>query len=94
MAKLTEEEIATGLAGLPGWSADNGALVKTYTFPLFPAGIAFVDRVAVAAEEMGHHPDITISYTRITMRLSTHDEGGVTEKDILLAARIEAAARG
>lgn len=94
MAKLTVEEIATGLASLPGWSADDGALVKTYIFPSFPAGIAFVDRVAVAAEEMGHHPDITISYTCITMRLSTHDEGGVTEKDIALAARIEATARG
>ena len=93
MAKLTAEQIAAGLAGLPEWSSDNGALVKTFMFPTFPAGIAFVDRVAVAAEEMGHHPDITISYTRITMRLSTHDEGGVTEKDLTLANRIEAAAR-
>ncbi len=91
MAKLTAEQITAGLAGLPGWSAEDGALVKTFTFPTFPAGVAFVDRVAVAAEEMGHHPDITISYTRITMRLSTHDEGGVTEKDLALARRIEAA---
>jgi 4a-hydroxytetrahydrobiopterin dehydratase len=94
MAKLTAEQIAAVLTGLPGWSEDDGALVKTFTFQTFPAGIAFVDRVAVAAEEMGHHPDITISYTRITMRLSTHDEGGVTEKDLALAKRIEAAAQG
>ncbi|HEU0026208.1 MAG TPA: 4a-hydroxytetrahydrobiopterin dehydratase [Ktedonobacterales bacterium] len=94
MAKLTAEQIAQDLAGLSGWSSDDGALVKTFTFPTFPAGIAFVDRVAVAAEEMGHHPDISISYTRITMRLSTHDEGGVTEKDLALAKRIEAAAQG
>jgi len=94
MAKLTAEQIAQGLAELPGWSSSDGALMKTFTFPTFLAGIAFVDRVAVAAEEMGHHPDITISYTRITMRLSTHDEGGVTEKDLALAKRIEAAAQG
>ena len=67
---------------------------KMFIFPTFPAGIAFVDRVAVVAEAMGHHPDITISYTRVTMRLSTHDEGGVTEKDIALAGGIEAAAQG
>ncbi len=94
MAKLTAEQITAGLASLPGWSAQGDALVKTFTFPTFPAGVAFVDRVAVAAEEMGHHPDITISYTRISMRLSTHDEGGVTEKDLALAKRIEAAAQG
>jgi 4a-hydroxytetrahydrobiopterin dehydratase len=94
MAKLTAEQIAASLVGLPGWSAESDALVKTFTFPTFPEGIAFVDQVALAAEEMGHHPDISISYTRITMRLSTHDEGGVTEKDIALAGRIEAAQRG
>jgi 4a-hydroxytetrahydrobiopterin dehydratase len=94
MAKLTAEQISTSLAGLPDWSQDGDALVKTFTFPTFPAGIAFVDTVAVAAEQMGHHPDIAISYTRITMRLSTHDEGGVTAKDTALAARIEAAAHG
>ncbi len=94
MAKLTAEQISESLAGLPGWSAEDGALVKTFAFPTFLAGIAFVDRVAVAAEEMGHHPDITISYTHVTMRLSTHDEGGVTEKDIALAGRIETASRG
>jgi 4a-hydroxytetrahydrobiopterin dehydratase len=93
MAKLTSEQLSTSLAGLPGWSRDGDALVKTFTFPTFPAGIAFVDRVAVAAEAMGHHPDIAIGYARVTMRLSTHDEGGVTEKDITLAGRIEAAAQ-
>ena len=94
MAKLTAEQIAMGLAGLPGWSEENGELVKTFTFSTFPEGIAFVDRVAEAAEEMGHHPDITISYNRITMRLSTHSEGGVTANDLALASRIEVAARG
>jgi 4a-hydroxytetrahydrobiopterin dehydratase len=92
MAKLSDDEITSGLLGLSGWSRDGDMLVKTFTFPTFPAGIAFVDRVAVAAEEMGHHPDITINYNRISMRLSTHDEGGVTAKDLALAGKIEAAA--
>ena len=92
MAKLSDGEIASGLQGLPGWSREGDMLVKTFTFPTFPAGIAFVDRVAVIAEEIGHHPDITINYSRITMRLSTHDEGGVTAKDLALAGKIEAAA--
>jgi 4a-hydroxytetrahydrobiopterin dehydratase len=91
MAKLTSEQIEAGLAKHSGWSSDGSALAKTFTFPTFPAGIAFVDRVALAAEEMGHHPDITINYTRIAMRLSTHDEGGVTAKDFALAEKIEAA---
>lgn len=94
MAKLTAEQIQASLAALPGWSLDGGELVKTFTFPTFPAAIAFVDRVAVAAEAAAHHPDIAIAYTRVTMRLSTHDEDGVTEKDTALAGRIEAAALG
>lgn len=92
MAKLTSEEITSGLAALPGWARDGETLVKTYTFPTFPAAIAFVDRVALQAEALGHHPDIAIAYTRVTMRLSTHDEGGVTAKDLSLASKIEAVA--
>ncbi len=90
MAKLTDDEITTALAALPLWARAGDTLKKTYTFPTFPDGIRFVDRVALAAEQLGHHPDITINYTRVTMTLSTHDEGGVTEKDITLAHRIEA----
>ncbi len=92
MAKLTDAAITMALVGLPGWSREGDTLTKVYTFQTFPAGVSFVDRVAVAAEEAGHHPDITINYTRITMSLSTHDEGGVTEKDVALAQRIEALA--
>ncbi len=89
MAKLTDEEITTALASLPGWSRNGETLTKIYTFATFPQGIGFVDRVALVAEELGHHPDITINYNRITMALSTHDAGGVTEKDVALAHRIE-----
>jgi 4a-hydroxytetrahydrobiopterin dehydratase len=92
MARLADEEIAAALARLPGWSRAGDTLTKTFTFKAFPEGISFVDRVALVAEEMGHHPDITINYTRVTLALATHDEGGVTEKDSALAERIEALA--
>lgn len=92
MAKLSNEQLTAALAGLPGWSRAGDSLTKTFTFKTFPEGIGFVDRVALVAEEMAHHPDITIKYTRVTMTLSTHDEGGVTEKDVALAERIETTA--
>ncbi|HEY7984688.1 MAG TPA: 4a-hydroxytetrahydrobiopterin dehydratase [Ktedonobacterales bacterium] len=88
MAPMSESEIQAALASLPGWAAAGGALTRRFTFATFPAGIAFVDRVARVAEEMGHHPDITINYTAVTLRLSTHDAGGVTAKDVDLARRL------
>lgn len=95
MARLSAEQITAALGRLTGWSRVGDTLTKTFSFKTFPDGIRFVDRVALVAEELGHHPDITINYNRITMTLSTHDEGGVTEKDVTLAERIEAeSARG
>ena len=91
MAKLSDEQMAAALGRLSGWSRAGDTLTKTFSFKTFPDGIRFVDRVALVAEELGHHPDITINYSRITMTLSTHDEGGVTQKDVALAERIEAA---
>ncbi len=90
MPRLTEDEMRTALAQLPGWAFDGAALSKRFTFPTFPAAIAFVNRVARVAEQMGHHPDITINYAAVTLQLSTHDAGGVTEKDVDLAARLDA----
>jgi 4a-hydroxytetrahydrobiopterin dehydratase len=92
MTKLSSEQVAAALAGLPGWARTGDSLTKTFTFRTFPEGIGFVDRVALVAEELAHHPDITINYNRVTMALSTHDEGGVTEKDVALAERIETTA--
>jgi 4a-hydroxytetrahydrobiopterin dehydratase len=92
MARLTEHEIQAALAALPGWAGKGGALSRRFTFSTFPAAIAFVDRVAAVAEEVGHHPDIGISYTVVTLRLSTHDAGGVTAKDVDLAHRLDALA--
>lgn len=89
MAKLNDSEIATGLAALNGWSRSGDAIVKRYTFKAFQDGIRFVDRVAVAADAADHHPDIDIRWTTVTMSLSTHSAGGITKKDLALAATID-----
>lgn len=87
--KLSDLEIQRALGRLPGWSRRGDTLVKTYTFQRFADGIAFVNRVAKAADAMEHHPDIDIRYTKITCTLSTHDAGGVTDSDLKLADQIE-----
>lgn len=89
MTKLSQDAIQAALTQMSGWSVADGALRKTYRFSTFPDGIAFVNRVADLAEDVGHHPDIDIRYSTIIVSLSTHDEGGITEKDIALARRIE-----
>lgn len=90
--KLSDLEIQRALGTLPGWSRRGDTLAKTFTFDRFADGIAFVDRVAKAADEMDHHPDIDIRYTKITTVLSTHDAGGITQSDLDLALKIEASA--
>jgi 4a-hydroxytetrahydrobiopterin dehydratase len=94
MAKLTDAEVAAGLAKLPGWAREGDAIVKRYKFPKFSEGIRFVDRVAVAADAADHHPDIDIRYTTVTMSLSTHSQGGITAKDVKMAGEIERLAKG
>ena len=86
---LSDIEIQRAIGKLPGWSRRAGVITKTFTMPTFPDGIAFVDRIAEAAETAMHHPDIDIRYTKITIALSTHDSGGLTQKDIDLAGLIE-----
>lgn len=90
---LSDLEIQRALGGLPGWSRRGDAITKTFAFEKFLDGIGFVDRVATLAEELDHHPDIDIRYTKVTMTLSTHDAGGITRSDLTLADRIESAAR-
>ena len=87
--KLTDSEVQAALKSLPGWSVESGAIVKTFKFGKFADGIAFVQRVAVAADKMDHHPDIDIRYTRIRIALSTHDAGGITGMDTKLARQID-----
>jgi 4a-hydroxytetrahydrobiopterin dehydratase len=87
--KLSDLEIQRALGGLAGWARRGEALVKTYTLERFADGISFVDRIAVAADAMKHHPDIDIRYTKVTISLSTHDAGGITKADLELAEKIE-----
>ena len=87
--KLSDLEIQRALGELTGWSRRGDALTKTFTFAKFADGIAFVDRIAVAADAANHHPDIDIRYTKIAISLSTHDAGGITEADLKLAKEIE-----
>jgi 4a-hydroxytetrahydrobiopterin dehydratase len=88
-ARLSDLEIQRALGGLPGWARRGDALTKTFTWPTFAEGIAFVGRVAKAADSVNHHPDIDIRYTKVTCALSTHDAGGITDADLTLAATIE-----
>lgn len=69
------------------WIEANGALERTFELPSFREAIAFVGRVADLAEEANHHPDIAISYRKVTLRWTTHSEGGITERDRDMAAR-------
>ncbi|KPK82205.1 MAG: hypothetical protein AMS25_03260 [Gemmatimonas sp. SM23_52] len=85
MALLSDTEIQDGLARLRGWRREGNAIVKRYQFPNFVEAIGFVRRVADRAEAARHHPDITIDYNKVTLVLSTHSEGGITEKDISAA---------
>jgi 4a-hydroxytetrahydrobiopterin dehydratase len=91
--KLSDLEIQRALGGLNGWSRRGDALMKTFTFMRFADGIAFVDRIAIAADRMNHHPDIDIRYTKVAISLSTHDAGGITDNDIKLAQEIDSLSR-
>jgi 4a-hydroxytetrahydrobiopterin dehydratase len=89
MAALGNDAIQQGLTRLQGWSYQEKELHNRYTFKSFMPGIEFVNKIAQAAENAGHHPDITINYNVVGISLSTHSEGGVTQKDFELAATID-----
>jgi 4a-hydroxytetrahydrobiopterin dehydratase len=87
--KLSDLEVQRALGGLPGWARRGDVLTKTFSFDRFADGIRFIDRLARAADDMNHHPDIDVRYTKITIMLSTHDAGGITQADLRLAEKIE-----
>ena len=91
MALLDDQEIRERLDALRGWTREGDTIRKTYTMESFPAAIAFVNRIAERAEAADHHPDIDIRYDRVGCALSTHSEGGLTQKDFDLAGEIDAA---
>ncbi|PJF41412.1 MAG: 4a-hydroxytetrahydrobiopterin dehydratase [Phototrophicales bacterium] len=89
MAKLSEEQIQMKLSELQGWTREGDAIQKTYKLPSFPAAIMFVGTVGHLAEAADHHPDILVQWRNVTLTLSTHSAGGLTEKDFQLAAQID-----
>jgi 4a-hydroxytetrahydrobiopterin dehydratase len=92
MGKLGDAELRSSLAEMEGWVLEGSAIHKDFTFSGFRDAIAFVNRVAERANRARHHPDLEIHYNRVGVTLSTHDQGGVTEKDVALAAEIDAVA--
>jgi len=89
VSALSKVEIQQKLKDTIGWSHAGKALHKKFTFKSFMAAIGFVNRIAEAAEKASHHPDIAVNYNLVTLSLSTHSEGGVTEKDFQLAKEID-----
>ncbi|HXF32017.1 MAG TPA: 4a-hydroxytetrahydrobiopterin dehydratase [Solirubrobacterales bacterium] len=92
MALLGDDEIRTKLAELDGWERSGEAIVKVFKRGDFVGSVKFVDALAAPAEEMGHHPDLEISWDTVTVTISTHSEGGLTAADFELAAKIDAVA--
>ncbi|MBD3782650.1 MAG: 4a-hydroxytetrahydrobiopterin dehydratase [Micrococcales bacterium] len=90
---LTDDEVTRQLADLPGWAREGDAIVTTIQAPDFPAAVRLVVAVADEAEQMNHHPDIDIRWRTTRWLLTTHDAGGLTQLDVELAHRINAAAR-
>ncbi len=88
---LSENEIKNRLGDLPEWTEASGSIQRTYQFDDFNASMSFVNTVADLAEAAQHHPDILIRYAKVTLTLSTHDAGGITEKDFALAKKADEA---
>ena len=86
---LEEEELASALKKCPEWEPENKCITRTIEFEEFMEGINFVNDVGEIAEEAQHHPVISIKHTEVTLKLTTHDVGGVTDLDIQLAQRID-----
>jgi 4a-hydroxytetrahydrobiopterin dehydratase len=85
---LPETDLQKALQDLPGWTLEQGQLSRTIKFKDFPDAIAFVDRIVDPAEEADHHPDIDIRWNTVTLRLFTHSQKALTDKDIALARKI------
>lgn len=82
---LSATEIQSQLATLPDWTLEGASIQTILTFKNFIEAIAFVNKVVAPAEASGHHPDISISYNRVIISLTTHDSGGVTKQDFMMA---------
>ncbi len=94
MAKLTDDEVQAALVSLPEWTRAGDEIVRTVELETFLGAVAFVGRVAELAEAADHHPDLDIRYRKVRVALTTHDSGGLTARDIDLAAQIDAVVAG
>ncbi len=92
MALMAADEIHRRLERVEGWERSGNSIRKQFKLDDFVGSVAFVDRIVEPAEDMGHHPDLEISWNTVTVKLSTHSEGGLTEADFELAKRIDALA--
>jgi 4a-hydroxytetrahydrobiopterin dehydratase len=90
MALLSDSEIEARLGGLSGWERQGEAIVKVFERGDFVGSVKFVDALVEPAEAMGHHPDLEISWDKVTVSLSSHSEGGLTAADFELAEKIDA----
>jgi 4a-hydroxytetrahydrobiopterin dehydratase len=88
VAVLTDSEIQQALGSLHGWQRQGKAIQRVFEFPDFKAAMAFVNKAADAAEQANHHPDIDIRYNKVTVALISHDSGGVTQRDVRMAKKI------
>lgn len=89
MAKMNVAQIKRALATVPDWRKTDAAITRTFQFKDFPAAIKFVNAVAKLAEKAWHHPDIDIRWNKVVLTLTTHSEGGLTEKDFQLAQQFD-----
>jgi len=89
MSRLNASQIKSARAAVPEWKRNGAVIARTFQFKDFPAAIRFVDAVAELAESAWHHPDIDIRWNKVTLTLTTHDEGGLTKKDFVLARKFD-----
>jgi 4a-hydroxytetrahydrobiopterin dehydratase len=94
LSQVSQAEIDSHLSEHPEWQIEGGELVRTFKFSTFSEAVTFVNRVATLAEEAGHHPDIDIRYNRVRFALVSHDAGGITGKDLALAAGVDRLSAG
>jgi 4a-hydroxytetrahydrobiopterin dehydratase len=92
MARLSDQEIDEALTSCDGWKREGDAIVKEFDRGDFAGSVDFVNAIAPGAEEMGHHPDLSISWSKVNVTITSHSEGGLTSNDFELARKIDAAA--
>ena len=85
---LSDVEVQQALQQLQGWKKNHNAIERLFQFESFVQAMEFVNQIAEAAEAVNHHPDILVSYNKVTLTLLSHDSGGVTQRDLKMAARI------